>query len=104
MAKKTFTKYPSNYVKAYSNLSSNPSMYIDIPQPEPEVELTDDEIRVLLSNILSGFSGSQDIINVIRYAIFDKNANINWQGVYRELLRQRPDMRADTVRYLAQIL
>ena len=102
--KRKFTKYPSNYVKAYSNLSNNPSMYIDIPQSEPEIELTDDQIRVMISSILAGFSGNQDIINVIRYAIFDKNANIDWQGVYRELLRQRPDLRADRIRYLAQIL
>lgn len=103
MAKKTFTKYPNNYVKAYSDSANQPSTYIDIPQSEPEVELTDDQIKVMISSILAGFSGNQDIINVIRYAIFDKNANIDWQGVYRELLRQRPDMRADTIRYLAQI-
>lgn len=104
--KRTFTKTPSSYISAFTS-ANNPSMYIDTPQPDPAIELTDDQIKVMLSKILAGFSGNQDIVNVIRYAIFDKNANIDWQGVYRELLRQRPDLQSakgeETIRYLAEL-
>lgn len=43
--KRSFTKYPSSYVRAYSDSSNNPSMYIDIPQPQPIEPKTDDEIK-----------------------------------------------------------
>ena len=94
MAKRTFRKYPSNYVKAYSDLSNNPSMYVDVPQPTPQIELTDEEVKVLLSYCIDAWISNKSIDGVIRHAIFNCSPDMDWQSVYREILRQFPEFRS----------
>lgn len=75
------------YVRAERQL-----LTYDGPLPEPQVELSDDEIKEWLSRELIGIHNAA-IENIIRTALFDSSSVIDWQNVYREILRQNPQFR-----------
>lgn len=78
-------------MKRYVNAERQLLTY-DGPLPEPQVELSDDEIKQWVSRELIGIHNAP-IENIIRTALFDSSSVIDWQNVYREILRQNPQFR-----------